>query len=335
MSITSRYEFLYLVECIDSNPNGDPDAGNSPRIDPQSMQGLISDVSVKRRIRNYVSLVKKNTDSYNILIQMSTNINKFIAKAHEMTKGNARKGNKEETKAAQKWLCANYYNVRTFGGVLSVGANAGQVRGPVQLTFLRSIEPILALDMTITRMAITETLRKENATFDDYESDEKKRDEDRMRTIGRKQMIPFGLYEGRGFISANLAEETGFEDEDLSLLFEALANMYDHDRSASKGQMSTVLPIILFKHVGTDSDVQQRLRQSMLGCAPAQKLFELVKLSKRPDVILPRSYLDYELTIQVSKLPKGVEIGFAVPDCNGINITFGQLPDGYDWIKLI
>ena len=332
MAINNRYEFMYFVECLNGNPNGDPDMGNSPRIDPQDMKGLISDVAVKRRIRNYVTLEKGNESPYGIIVQQSTNINRFIAQANEECNSTAKEKTKDKVKAAREWACKNFYDVRTFGGVLSTGANAGQVRGAVQLTFLRSIDPIMPLDISITRMSVTDDIKgKSNPTVVDYLKWESEQSEDKLRTMGRKQLIPFGLYEGRGFISANLAGETGFSDEDLELFFRAIQNMYEHDRSASKGQMSTVLPLIVFRHIGTDSDATQRERQAKLGCAPAHKLFELVNIKRCDGVELARSYKDYKISVYMSKLPNGVEIGFA--DDKG-EISWGKLPKGLDWIEL-
>jgi len=331
MSIKNRYEFLYFVECINGNPNGDPDSGNFPRIDPQDMHGLISDVAVKRRIRNYIQISKGNVSPYGIVVQQSTNINKFIAQAHEQAKNDSKAGTKDKVGAARKWLCENYYDVRTFGGVLSTGANAGQVRGPIQLAFPRSIDPVVPMDISITRMAVAKNIKDVN-TFEQYEKWESEQPEDELRTMGRKQLIPYGLYEGRGFISANLSEDTGFSEEDLILFWEAILNMYEHDHSASKGQMSTLHPLIIFRHVGTDSDEEQRERQAKLGCAPAHKLFELVKIRKKPEVSVARSYKDYVLKVSMSKAPKGVEIGFAIPAYNGVKIIWNNIPEELDWV---
>lgn len=334
MSITNRYEFMYFVECKNGNPNGDPDMGNSPRMDPQDMRGLISDVAIKRRIRNYVQFAKRNEEPYGIIIQQSTNINKFIAKAHEATGNTKMEKTRDKIALSQKWLCENFFDVRTFGAVLSTGPNAGQVRGPVQLTFLRSYDPILPLDISITRMAVAEPVgEKGAASYAEYEAWEKAQPEDELRTMGRKQLIPYGLYEGRGFISANLAEHTGFSEDDLMLLWEAILNMYEHDRSASKGEMSTVPPIIIFKHTGTDSNEEQRKNQAKLGCAPAHHLFSLVQVERKPEVNVPRDYRDYILRIRMNQVPSGVEIGFALPSPSGVNVTWGDIPDGLQWIE--
>ncbi len=330
MAIENRYEVLFYVECINGNPNGDPDMGNSPRVDPQDMHGLITDVALKRRVRNYVQYAYGNKERMNIIIQNATNINKFIALAHEKANSDSKDKSKDKVEAARTWVCDNYYDVRTFGAVLSTGANAGQVRGAVQMGFGRSIDPILPLDISITRMAVTENL-KDDTTFEQYQKWEDERDESKLRTMGRKQLISYGLYECRAFISANLAEKTGFDEKDLEVFFEALLNMYEHDRSASKGQMSVISPLIIFKHIGTDSDEEQRNRQAKLGCAPAHKLFELIHINRKQDVEIARSYKDYTLTINLDNIPKGVEVGFKIDSYQPIQ--WGMIPSACNWIK--
>jgi CRISPR-associated protein Csd2 len=337
--LNNRYEFLYFVDCVDGNPNGDPDAGNMPRIDPQDMHGLISDVAVKRRIRNYVQNYKKNKTPYSIIVQHSTNINRFIAEAHERAGNNARQGTREKTYAARKWICENYFDVRAFGGVLTTGPNAGQVRGPIQLSFLRSIDPVFPVEATITRMAVASDVK--GGTVADYVKWESEQDEDKLRTMGRKQLIPYGMYRGMGFVSAFLADEatgegggTGFDEEDLAVLWQALLGMYEHDRSASKGLMSTIGPVIIFKHVGNDSNLEQRKNQARLGCAPAHTLFDLVTVKLKDGITLPRSHNDYVLEVAVDKLPTGVEVGFAMPDIAGAVISWGKKSDCADWLTL-
>ena len=186
-------------------------------------------------------------------------------------------------------------------------------------------------------MAVAEPLGKKGvASYKEYEEWEEKQPEDELRTMGRKQLIPYGLYEGRGFVSAHLADSpkgTGFSEEDLELFWEALLNMYEHDRSASKGEMSTVSPLIIFNHVGTDSDEQQKTNQAKLGCAPAHQLFDLVKVRKKDDVVLARDYRDYNLEIDLKQLPKGVKVGFALPSIEGVNITWGTIPDSLSWVS--
>ena len=240
--ITNRYEFLFLFDCENGNPNGDPDAGNAPRLDPQDMCGLVSDVALKRRVRNYVQLARGNEMPYAIFVEHATNLNTKIARAHENTGGmppwsNKKwKTTKEKAEAAKQWMCNSFFDVRTFGAVLSTGPNAGQVRGPVQLSFARSVDPILPLDLSITRMAVADNeIKGAKIGSADFEKWENEQPEDELRTMGRKALIPYGLYIGKGFISAHLAQETGFSEKDLTLLWEAILNMYEHDRSASKG----------------------------------------------------------------------------------------------------
>lgn len=330
MAIQNRYELMYYVACTNANPNGDPDMGNTPRIDPQTMQGFISDGATKRRIRDYVVTAHGGEPGMEIIVQQATNLNRHIARAkREAGFEDCAKG-KDAVYAGRRKACELFYDVRTFGAVMSTGPNAGQVRGPVQFTFGKSLDPVLPLDISITRMAIAKNL-KENSTMEDYQNDEDATPEDKLRTMGRKQLIPFGLYEVRAFISANLAAETGFDDRDLQVLFEAILNMYEHDRSASKGEMEVVSPLILFKHVGTDSDENQRRRQAKLGCAPAHRLFELVDVHRKSNVEIPRSYRDYDAVVHLDKVPAGVEIGFQ-RDAFG-PIVWGALPEQEDWLR--
>lgn len=327
MAITNRYEFVYFVSCTNCNPNGDPDMGNAPRVDPQTMQGYITDVATKRRIRNYVAMAYGDEPGMGIIIQQATNINRYIAQAkREAGFEDCAKG-KEAVYAGRRKACELFYDVRTFGAVMSTGPNAGQVRGPVQIAFGKSLDPIVPLDISITRMAVADSIT--NGTVEAYLQKESETPEDKLRTMGRKQLIPFGLYEIRGFISANLAGETGFDDRDLQILFEAILNMYEHDHSSSKGEMAVVSPLIIFKHVGTDSDEKQRARQAKLGCAPAHKLFELVNVHKKEEVVYPRHYHDYDAIIHMDHVPEGVEIGFLSHP--GGEVCWNALPEGEDW----
>lgn len=330
MAIQNRYEFVYYVACTNANPNGDPDMGNSPRIDPQTMQGFITDVATKRRIRNYIQTAYAGQPGMNIIVQQSTNLNRHIAEAKRAAGVEDCAKEKEAVYAGRKKACELFYDVRTFGAVMSTGPNAGQVRGPVQITFGKSLDPVLPLDISITRMASADAIK--DGKVEDYLKQEAETAEDKLRTMGRKQLIPFGLYEVRGFISANLAAETGFDDDDLKALFESILNMYEHDHSASKGEMSVVSPLIIFKHVGTDSNEAQRTRQAKLGCAPAHKLFELVHVQKKPDVEFARDYRDYDAEVDVNRVPSGVKIGFQ-SDPYG-PICWGVLPEGEDWFHL-
>ena len=325
-AIKNRYEFVYYLACTNANPNGDPDMGNAPRMDPETMKGYITDVATKRRIRNYVQEAHGGEPGMNIIIQQATNINRHIAEARREAGVEGAK-DKNSVYAGRKKACAMFYDVRTFGAVMSTGPNAGQVRGPVQLTFGTSLDPIQPLDISITRMAVTDNIK--DGSVEDYLKLENETPEDKLRTMGRKQLIPFGLYEIRGFISANLAAETGFDDNDLEVLFEAILNMYEHDRSASKGEIEVVSPLIIFRHVGTDSDENQRERQAKLGCAPAHKLFELVHVEKKPEVRAARSYRDYTAAVSLGRVPAGVEIGFK-PDAFS-PVVWGSLPEGEDW----
>lgn len=326
MAIKNRYEIMYYVACTNANPNGDPDMGNTPRIDPETMTGFITDVATKRRIRNYVDMAHHDEPGMNIIMQQSTNINRHIAEAKRAAGvADTAKTANDIYKSRQK-ACEMFYDVRTFGAVMSTGPNAGQVRGPVQFTFGKSVDPIMPMDISITRMAIAE-----GDTYEAAKKAEEEKPKDKLRTMGRKQIIPFGLYEVRAFISANLAEETGFDDEDLKVLFEAILNMYEHDHSSSKGEMSVVSPLIIFKHIGTDTNEEQRSRQMKLGCAPAHKLFSLVSVKKKDGVEYPRSYLDYDANVNINGVPNGVQIGF-ISDPYG-DVCWDKLEENENWLR--
>jgi CRISPR-associated protein Csd2 len=276
--ITTRYDFVYLFDCKDGNPNGDPDAANSPRIDPQDMHGLVSDVCLKRKIRNFALLKGQS-----IFVQQGSVLNESIQQAHtdlgHDVDGKKKTATRPQVGLARTEMCKKFYDVRTFGAVMSTGANAGQVRGPVQISFSRSIDPILPLDLSITRMAATEAKDADTPN----------------QTMGRKNLIPYGLYRCHGFISANLAQETGFTTADLDLFWEALAMMFDHDRSASRGTMAPQA-LLVFEHA------------TPLGNAPAHKLFERVKIAAKPGVTAARSFADYDLVIDDAKLPTGIKL---------------------------
>jgi CRISPR-associated protein Csd2 len=318
-AIQNRYEFLYFFDCENGNPNGDPDAGNSPRIDPEDMHSLVSDVAIKRRVRNYIQVAFGNKTPNAIFVEHATNLNKPITAAHVATDGAPGGGaNRGQVNKARDWMCQQFYDVRTFGAVMSTGANAGQVRGPVQVAFSRSVDPILPMDVSITRMAVAEKV-KDAKSVADYEMWENEQEEDKLRTMGRKTLIPYGLYVAKGFVSANLAAGTSFSDDDLTHLWDALLTMWDHDRSASKGMMSC-RGLYVFKHVGTDTDHTQRIRQAMLGCAPVHRLLDfstdrreipnaIVNICKRPGLEgSPRSFADYSVRVHEDRLPAGVEL---------------------------
>ena len=291
MSIANRYEFVYLFDVTNGNPNGDPDAGNLPRLDPETNQGLISDVCLKRKIRNFVHLAREDAPGYNIYMQEKAVLNNQHRTAWDALEFKPEKGEdfkklpKDEQKARQLtgWMCKNFYDVRTFGAVMTTGVNAGQVRGPVQVAFANSIEPVLPLEISITRMAVTTEKEAEAQSGDN-------------RTMGRKHIIPYGLYRAHGFVSAKLAEKTGFGEEDLQLLWESLINMFEHDRSASRGEMAA-RKLIVFRH------------DTALGNAPAHVLFDAVQVKRRDssDSRPPaRSFADYEVTI--GRIPSGVTV---------------------------
>lgn len=330
MAIGNRYEFLFYVQCLNGNPNGDPDMGNSPRVDPQDMHGYITDVAIKRRIRNYVQMAHKDEDGMEMLVRSASNMNTAIAKAKTLAGVELSAKGKNEVYAARAAACATFYDVRTFGAVMSTGPNAGQVRGPVQIAFARSLDPIDPQDISITRMAAAADV-KDAKSVEDYEAWEAAQPEDKLRTMGRKQFISYGLYEVRGFISANLAAETGFDDDDLQILWEAILNMYEHDRSASKGEMSVITPLCIFRHTGTDSDPEQRKKQAVLGCAPAHRLFDLVTVKKKEGVENPRSWKDYDAQIRLDARPAGVDVGFLTSPFGGI--SWNEIPADAEFFR--
>ena len=276
--LKNRIDFVYIFDVQDGNPNGDPDAGNLPRVDAETGMGLVTDVCLKRKVRNYVQIAKGQVDGYDIFIKEKAVLNTLIDKAHDDLEVKAAK---DKTEAARKFMCKNYYDIRTFGAVMSTGKNAGQVRGAIQLTFARSVDTIATAEHSITRMAVATEKEAEKQGGDN-------------RTMGRKATVPYGLYVCHGFISANLAQQTGFSEEDLELFWAALKNMFDVDRSAARGLMSAQ-KLIVFKH------------DSVLGNAPANKLFDLVKVEKVCDGA-PRSFSDYTVTIDKDKMPANVTV---------------------------
>lgn len=310
-TITNRYDFALIFEVVNGNPNGDPDAGNLPRLDPETNQGLVTDVSLKRKIRNYVDLARHGQDGFHIYVEEGAILNDKHRQAYRALRPDDAKVDKDaklnpkneaEAKALTAFMCANFFDVRTFGAVMSMSINAGQVKGPVQLTFARSVEPILPLEISITRMAATNEAEKKQKAEGDDSSDRVDN-----RTMGRKHIVPYGLYVAHGFISAKFAERTGFSENDLELLFEALSSMFEHDRSAARGEMAT-RKLIVFKH------------ENAMGNAPAHALFDRVKIGRnvdgefrmidsRLDNLSPaRAFSDYAVTIDRENLPAGIEI---------------------------
>lgn len=301
--IKNRYDFVLIFDVQDGNPNGDPDAGNLPRIDPETGKGLVTDVCLKRKIRNYVQLTQTEQDKaksgFDIFIKEKGILNNFIDDAYKnleidlenppadekdgKKRNNKGSGQGKEVDRARLKMCETFYDIRTFGAVMSTGANAGQVRGPVQMTFGRSVEAVVTLEHSITRMAVATQAEAEKQSGDN-------------RTMGRKNTIPYGVYVAHGFISANLAAQTGFSEEDLNLFWEALKNMFEHDRSAARGLMST-RKLIVFKH------------DSAFGSAPAHQLFDLVKIERKSESATPaRMFSDYEVKTDKAALPKSVEM---------------------------
>lgn len=275
--LKNRYDFVLLFDVKDGNPNGDPDAGNLPRLDPETGEGLVTDVCLKRKVRNFVQLVKGGAQGFDIFVKEKAVLNAAIDAAHE-DKGVKSKTKGEKTEAARRYMCEAYYDVRTFGAVMTTGKNAGQVRGPVQLTFARSIGQVVPLEHSITRMAVATEAEAEKQQGDN-------------RTMGRKYTVPYGLYRCHGFVSAPLAAQTGFSEDDLGLLWEALRNMFEHDRSAARGEMN-VRKLVVFKH------------DSVYGNAPAHRLFELLTVA--PRATPARAYSDFEVIFDKGKLPHGV-----------------------------
>jgi len=291
-AIAHRYEFVYLFDVTNGNPNGDPDAGNLPRLDPETNRGLVTDVALKRKIRNFVALDKERTEGYAIYMQEKAILNlqhEKAWKAREIppdAKDGYKKLPKDEAKAREitAWMCGNFFDVRTFGAVMTTGVNAGQVRGPVQLGFATSVEPVLPLEISITRMAVTTEKEAEAQSGDN-------------RTMGRKHILPYGLYRAHGFVSAKLAERTGFSDEDLQLLWRALINMFEHDRSAARGEMAA-RKLVVFKH------------ENAMGNAPAHVLFDTVKVERvrQEDDAPARAFADYRVSVNAEALPQGVSV---------------------------
>jgi len=282
-AIQNRYDFVLLFDVQDGNPNGDPDAGNLPRVDAETGKGLVTDVCLKRKVRNYVGLKHDENPPFEIYVKEKTVLNRTHQRAYEAfdLKPESKKlpKNVEDAKRVTGFMCKNFFDIRTFGAVMSTEVNCGQVRGPVQMTFGRSVDPIVTSEHSITRMAVTN-----------------EKDLEKERTMGRKFTVPYGLYAAHGFVSAPLAGQTGFSEGDLSLLWESLNNMFEHDRSAARGMMAT-RKLVVFKH------------DSNMGNAPAHELFERVRAKLKDGVTAPRSYADYDVSVNPKNdLPNGVSI---------------------------
>jgi CRISPR-associated protein Csd2 len=294
LDVTRRHDFVLLFDVSDGNPNGDPDAGNLPRVDPETMQGLVTDVSLKRKVRDWVDVARGDEGRFKIYIQSGGGaLNAIHSRAYEAEglKSSGAKQPREDVDRARAWMCRNFYDIRVFGAVMTTGVNCGQVRGPVQLTFARSIDAIVPLDLSITRVAVT---REEDARVvvaeDDGQGTGGKQTE-----MGRKALVPYGLYRGYGFFNPHFAEQTGADEEDLGLFWQALQNMWDLDRSSSRGLMACQ-GLYIFTH------------ESRLGNAPAQRLFERVEVRRRGEVEAPRAFRDYEVEVDSASLPEGVTL---------------------------
>lgn len=312
-ALANRYDFVLLFDVSKGNPNGDPDAGNLPRLDPETNHGLVSDVSLKRKVRNYVEFAKEDAPGFNIYVQEGAILNEQHRKAYLKERPDEEKAirgakklnpkNDDEADRLRAFMCENFFDVRTFGAVMSTGINCGQVRGPVQMTFAHSLEPIVPQEISITRMAATNEAEKKQRA----DGSEEGSDRIDNRTMGRKHIVPYGLYRAHGFISAKLAERTGFTEADLDVLRKALISMFEHDRSAARGEMATQ-KVIAFRH------------ENPLGNAPAHALFERVEVGRnidgefhaidsRLDNYPPaRAFSDYIVRIDREGLPEGVEI---------------------------
>lgn len=281
-AIKNRYEFSLLFDVENGNPNGDPDAGNMPRVDPETNYGIVTDVCLKRKIRNYVEIAKNRVKPWDIYVQEKAILTQKQGEAHASAEVKEAQGGDKIAKA-RDWMCKNFFDVRTFGAVMSLKENnCGQVRGPVQLNFARSIEPVLPLEITITRMAVA------------TEREAKDQDGDN-RTMGKKSILPYGLYKADGYISAHLANQTGFNDEDLKLLWESLMNMFDHDRSAARGKMTSRV-LVAFKH------------ENILGNAPAHLLLSRLQVRRDNNDKPARAFGDYKVSIDEKEVPAGVSI---------------------------
>ncbi len=274
--IAHRYDFVLLFDVTDGNPNGDPDAGNLPRLDPETGEGIVTDVCLKRKVRNFVELVKEGRPPHAIYVKEKSVLNREHMKGYEALGKDSSKASADDVAAVRSYMCQNYFDIRTFGAVMSTEVNAGQVRGPVQLTFGRSVGPVVSLEHSITRMAVTN-----------------ERDLEKERTMGRKSTVPYGLYRTHGFISAAQARDTGFSEDDLDLFWKALGEMFEHDRSAARGMMAT-RGLFVFEHA------------SALGSAPAHRLFDRVRIHRPEGVV--RRFEDFEVVVDDGDLPEGVSL---------------------------
>ena len=289
--VSRRHDFVLLFDVIDGNPNGDPDAGNLPRVDPETMQGLVTDVAIKRRVRDWVDALRGDETRFKIYVQSGEALNSKHQRAYDDLgiRSTGTRQNRTDVDRAREWMCRNFYDIRLFGAVMSTGVNCGQVRGPAQLTFARSVDPVVPLDMPITRVSVTRTEDVEVGISDEGGVGIG----GKQTAMGRKAIIPYGLYRAYGFFNPHFATKTGVDDEDLALLWRALMSMWDLDRSAGRGLMSC-RGLYVFSH------------ESMLGNAPAHELFERIVIRARESVTAPRKFGDYEVELDDSEVPNGV-----------------------------
>lgn len=293
LDVTRRHDFVLLFDVADGNPNGDPDAGNLPRVDPETMQGLVTDVAIKRKVRDWVDLARGDQGRFKIYVQSGEALNAVHSRAYVALKitSTGAKQAREDVERARTWMCENFYDIRVFGAVMTTGVNCGQVRGPVQITFARSIDPVVPLDLSITRIAVT---REEDLKVVVPEDGGEGRG-GKQSEMGRKALVPYGLYRAHGFFNPHFARQTGVTEEDLDLFWQALQRMWDADRSSSRGLMACQ-GLYVFTH------------ESPLGNAPAHRLFERVRVTRRPDVIAPRSFRDYAVEVDAANLPPGIAL---------------------------
>lgn len=274
---THRHDFVLYFDCTDGNPNGDPDAGNQPRVDPETMQGLVTDVALKRKVRDWVAAAQSDESRFKIYVEQYASLNAQHKRAYAALGESWEKPDRLTIDRAKAWMCQNFFDVRLFGAVMSTGVNCGQVRGPVQLTFARSVDPVTPLDVTITRVAVT------------------REDADKETEMGRKAMIPYGLYRAHGFYTPQFGQDTGVDEEDLGLIWRALVNMWDFDRSAARGMMAC-RGLYVFSH------------ENKLGNAPAHQLFERVRCARKEEIDAPRKFDDYVMVVDGEGLPDGVTL---------------------------
>lgn len=292
--VNRRHDFVLLFDVTDGNPNGDPDAGNLPRLDPETMQGLVTDVALKRKVRDWADLTRGEEGRFKIYVQhRGAALNALHRRAYEELglKSTGAKQARVDVDKAREWMCANFYDVRIFGAVMTTGVNCGQVRGPVQLTFARSIDPVVPLDLSITRVAVT---REEEAGYVSSDGDDEGAG-GKETEMGRKAVVPYGLYCAYGFFNPHFAAQSGADEEDLSLLWQALQMMWDVDRSSARGMMAC-RGLYVFSH------------ESKIGNAPAASLFDRVAAGRREDVETPRAFADYEVSVNEHALPDGVTL---------------------------